>query len=64
MILEKSGEKTHETVKTGYQPSPDLLRMERKLDAVLAECQWLRSLMQAETRDTSYHPTPESKLDF
>ena len=55
-------EKTHETVKTGYQPSPDLLRMERKLDAVLAECQWIRSLLGKEVRDESYQPTPDNTL--
>ena len=55
--------KPHE-VEVPFQPKGDLLRVERKLDAVLAECQWIRSLLQADVKDESYHPTPEQKLDF
>ena len=58
------GEKTFQTKKDGYVPAPDVLRMERKLDAVLAECQWIRSLLGKEVRDETYHPTPENKLEF
>ena len=62
MDYSKFGGKIHETVREGYKPTPDLLRMERKMDAILAECQWIRSLLQAEVKDESYHPTPENTL--
>jgi len=62
MLIEKSGQKTRETVEEGYKPTPDLLRMERKMDAILAECQWIRSLLGKEVKDESYQPTPENNL--
>jgi hypothetical protein len=45
-----------------FQPTGDLLRVERKLDAVLAECQWIRSLLGKEVRDESYQPMPDNTL--
>ena len=41
----KFGEKTHETTKTGPEPSPDILRVERKVDALMTELQMMRGVM-------------------
>jgi hypothetical protein len=35
---------THQTVETGFKPTGDLLRVERKLDAIITEIQLLRGV--------------------
>lgn len=48
---------THKTVATGFQPAPDILRLERKIDAILAECIWIRTKITGqETKE--YHGEP------
>lgn len=39
------GGETHKTVQQGYQPTPDLLRVERKVDAILTELNMIRTVM-------------------
>lgn len=36
---------THQTVATGFQPTGDLLRVERKVDAIMTEVQMMRGVL-------------------